>query len=93
MPLPIHDSHRFTWAPETRSLVAEHSDFNDTILCDRIAGADAFIIRSHRSGRHVTFILEDIERDAEREITGWRFRPINKAAADVEGVSVLIIND
>lgn len=94
--LPYHRSSRFTYVPDTKTLVAEASDFKGQRLTGRVftdAIDEGFIIKSDRSGSEIVFCLDAVEYDTGGEITGWRYRPLRDQAAAVEGVSVLIIND
>jgi len=89
--LPTFCGSAFTWRPvptydPQRPVVAsaEASDFGSAIF-----GAAGFNIRSHRTGKVQSFLLEETIGDweaPEAELEGWIFR-------SEQGVRVMVFND
>lgn len=74
-----------TWSARTRSLVAEASDLS-------IRAADpiptTFEVKSHVTGKVVTFKYSRCEKDREGDLICWRFLPV-----EVDVCELVIYND
>lgn len=72
---------RFTYLPESKSLVAEVSELGGMQLVD-------FRLRSHWTGRTVDVYMTTVEHDREGDVLAWHY-----SAPAVEGLSITIFND
>jgi hypothetical protein len=88
-----YSSNRFTWSPESRSLIAEVSDLNHPEPFARVfddALDVGFKVRSEKTGKVVLFILWQEHHNADSELTWWEFRPHPRSTLDV---TVTVFND
>ena len=90
---------RLTWSKQTRSFVAEISDFNGTNLQLARLYPDAcdvgLTLVSHRTGREATYALYQEVR-SEGEVQAWEFTPTRetlRAQPQLKGTKVVLFND
>ena len=79
----------FTWDKGTCTLSAMASDGPLYELFRTRNVPDSLILRSHRTGKDVEFVLYDEIPYPENEIAGWEYRPRNRNVM----VKVIIHND
>lgn len=54
------------------------------------------VLRSHKTGVETRWYLQDTERDAEGDVTCWKFRPCSESARkspDIAAYTLVILND
>lgn len=76
------NSAELTWVPESQTYVMDASDFGEF-------PSEGFTFISQRDGSAVRVLPAEEVRDAENEITEWRFRPENS----IHGWTVSVFND
>lgn len=92
MPLDIVSLDHFTVVGPNRQLIAEESDLRNKNLFRQVwddACDVGFIIRSHHTGREVTFALYSQVTDSDGDVTAWHFDSLDE---DVNW-RVTILND
>lgn len=96
-PTPL-TSDRFTWVLESRTFVAEASDFGRTFNFGRVyddaADLGLTLVSSRRPGQKIVFAIDRVERDADNDIIAWHLTPApyQPAARDCN-FTVTIFND
>lgn len=93
-----HSSDQFTYIPNTKTFVAESSDLENRHL-ERIyddACDVGLSIKSVKTGVVITYYMESVHFNAERELTYWTYKPISEDVRkhpEVADTHVAIFND
>lgn len=90
--LPVHCGSIFSWSKtyghtnvsDIRGKIDAQIWFNS---CD-----EGFIVKSHRTGINVLFVLEDVNHDGDNDIISWVYTPAFSGDAP-EGIKIIIYND
>lgn len=96
---------KFTWHGDLKEFVAEVSDFGKEFEFEQVV-ADArhvpalkqrgLTLVSHKSKREADFLIEQVNRDADNDVTDWVLVPTlsaQRANPMLSGVKMVIFND
>lgn len=74
--IPVHSTKQFSYNKTDKTFVTEASSLGKTNLFDRLypdACDVGFWLKSHKTGKQILFFLVDEIKNADDELTGWRF--------------------
>lgn len=96
IPMTIFNYHKDdeTFSQEISTLQGNGFDPFSQVYED--ACDEGFTMVSEQTGRKVTFYLDDVGRDGEREITRWSYMPTPESVRQIPGIEnlkVIIFND